>query len=381
MARGESDRKVDFVFTEEQDELRSLAAKVVSDHASPERLGAMERSGEPFDRGLWRAAADAGLLGAGIGDPFGGGMGLTGTCIVLEELGRHVAPLPLWAGSCVAGSTLDRYGTHDQRRTLLPGICSGSLIVTAALEDPLEGAGSEGTGGLRAEPDGPGWRLFGEKIAVPYLPQADRVMVAAGRPDGATGMFLLDPGSAGVTVLPGWSTTGEPLGTLELTGTRIDVGGVIGGEADEAASYAYRVGVAGLCATAAGVLAGGLRVTADYIAVRQQFGRPIASFQGPAMRIADAYIDVQAVWVAAWSAIWQLDTGRPAEDALAIAKFWVADGGQRAVHAFQHLHGGMGLDIDYPIHRYFQWAKALEVALGGASTQLERLGDLLAEEV
>lgn len=370
---------MDFVFTGEQDELRSLAAKVVSDHASPQRLSATERSDEPFDRDLWQAAGGAGLLGAGIGDPFGGGMGLTGTCIVLEELGRNVAPLPLWAGSCVVGSTLDRYGTEEQRQTLLPGICDGSVIVTAALEDPLVVPGSAAGSGVRAEPDGAGWRLSGQKVAIPYLPQADRVMVAARCPDGSTGMFLLDPVSAGVTVLPGSSTTGEPLGTLELSEVRIDPGGAIGGRAGQAASHAYRAGIAGLCAMAAGVLAGGLAVTAGYIAARHQFGRPIASFQGPAMRIADAYIDTQAVWVAAWSAIWQLDTGRPADEALAIAKFWAADGGQRAVHAFQHLHGGMGLDIDYPVHRYFQWAKALEVALGGASVQLERLGELLAE--
>ncbi|HET6874488.1 MAG TPA: acyl-CoA dehydrogenase, partial [Acidimicrobiales bacterium] len=222
--------------------------------------------------------------------------------------------------------------------------------------------------------DRDGWILDGEKVAVPFGTVADVFVVTAADPGGSVLVALVDRDAAGVSIQEAVGTAGDPQARLLLDGCRVVGGRVLAG----AAHTAYRIAVAGLCATAAGLLDGGLRLTASYIAGREQFGRPIAAFQGPAMRIADAYIDVQAVWAATWSAVWRLDTGRPADDALAIAKFWVADGGQRAVHAFQHLHGGIGVDVEYPIHRYFSQAKALEVALGGASVQLERLGASIA---
>lgn len=367
---------MNFEFSDDQETLRGLAAKIFEDHGSSQRLREVERSPEPFDRDLWAAVAAAGLLGAGVEEPYGSGMGLSGVCLVLEEMGRRVTPLPLWASACVSGMTLDRFGAASLRDRLLPGVCDGSLIVAPALEEPLQySPATVATTVLRE--DG-GWRLSGEKVAVPYATVADHFLVTATCPDGSVGVFVVDRDQPGVTVQAAMATTGEPLGLLQLSEAPVDSERLLLGAPGEAAAYAYRVGLAGLCATAAGVLDGGLRITAGYIGQREQFGRPIAAFQGPAMRIADAYIDSHAVWVATWSAIWRLESGRPADEALAIAKFWVADGGQRAVHAFQHLHGGIGVDVDYPIHRYFVWAKSLEATLGGASVQLEQLGRILA---
>jgi alkylation response protein AidB-like acyl-CoA dehydrogenase len=123
-----------------------------------------------------------------------------------------------------------------------------------------------------------------------------------------------------------------------------------------------------------------VRITADYISEREQFDRPIATFQGATIKAADAFIDTQAVRTTTWSAIWRLSEGRPCDDELAIAKYWVADGGQRIVHNCQHLHGGIGVDTDYPIHRYFLWAKELELTLGGATPQLLKIGASIAGE-
>lgn len=360
---------MDFRFSEDQESLRGLAAKVVGDYSSPQRLKAIERGGEPFDRELWSALSEAGLLAAGLAEPLGAGMGLTGTCIVLEEIGRHVTPLPMLTSIGIVAQTIDRFGPPVVRAGLLPGLARGSLIGSAALEEPVAGAPA------LARNDSGGWVLSGEKVAAPYAPLADVVMVSAVEPDGDVCLFVLDADSNGLEIQSSLSTAGEPSGYLQLDEVAVGEDRRL---TEEAAKYAFQLGLACAAATAAGVLAGGLSITADYIGQRHQFGRPIASFQGPAMRIADAYIDTQAVWVSAWSAIWKLQTGRPADEALAIAKFWVADGGQRAVHAFQHLHGGIGVDVEYPIHRYFSWAKSLEVMLGGASAQLERLGVMLA---
>src|SRR5207249_2215921 len=132
-----------------------------------------------------------------------------------------------------------------------------------------------------------------------------------------------------------------------------------------------------IAAIQVGVAAEAMRMAAAYTSERKQFGRPLATFQGVALRAADAYIDVQAMQATLWQAAWRLNAGLDASREVAVAKWWAAEGGHRVVHAAQHLHGGMGADIDYPIHRYFLWGKQLEVMLGGGSQQLARLGALL----
>ncbi len=121
-----------------------------------------------------------------------------------------------------------------------------------------------------------------------------------------------------------------------------------------------------------------LRLTAEFTKTREQFGVAIATFQAVGHRAADAYIDTEAVRLTAWQACWRLAAGLPAAEEVAIAKFWAAWGGQRVVHAAQHLHGGIGVDKDYPLHRYFLYAKHLELTLGGATHQLLRLGKMIA---
>ena len=134
----------------------------------------------------------------------------------------------------------------------------------------------------------------------------------------------------------------------------------------------------GLCATQAGVLARALELTSEHAKSRVQFGRPIGAFQAVAQRLADAYIDVEAVRLTMWQAAWRLAAGLPCETEVATAKFWAADAGHRVAHTAVHVHGGMGIDTDHPVHRYFVAAKRTEFELGGATTQLRRIGAALA---
>jgi alkylation response protein AidB-like acyl-CoA dehydrogenase len=367
---------VDFTFTEDQDSLRGLVAQILDDRATPARTKAIEDEGRPFDTDLWSTLAAAELLALCLPEEVGGGgAGLMELGIVLEEAGRHAARVPLYPALALGALPVARFG-GPQHRDLLVAVGEGALLLTAAHDEP--GGADPLAPTTSAQPDGTGWRLNGCKIAVPYGPQAERIVTSASLTTGGTALFVVDPGDAGADMAAAASTSGEPLGFLSLDGAWVTCDDRLGAAAADPVGWAYRLAVAAQCVTAAGVLDGGLRITADYIAQRQQFGRPIAAFQGAAMRIADASIDAQAVWVSAWSALWHLSQELDADEAVAIAKFWVADGGQRAVHAFQHLHGGIGLDVSYPIHRYFTLAKALEASLGGATTQLLRLGAMLA---
>ncbi len=137
--------------------------------------------------------------------------------------------------------------------------------------------------------------------------------------------------------------------------------------------------IAGLCSTAAGVTEAALMLTAGYVRERQQFGKALAEFQAVAQRAADSFIDVKSIRLTALQAASTLASGDDAEAAVAVAKFWACEGGQRVAYACQHLHGGIGVDRDYPLFRYFLAARTIDLTLGGATSQLIRLGDILAE--
>lgn len=369
---------MDFELSEEQRSLQELCEKIVSDFGAWERVRQHERDGALLDTRLWEALAGAGLLGIPVPEDAGGlGLGLLETCVLLEVVGRHAVAAPVLEGVVMGAWPLATFGHTDAHRELVREAVAGTTLVGAAMEEaqwPEVDAPAS-----RAVPDGDGWRLQGVKEAVPLGPAAERLLVTASTDEGAARVFVVDPRAPGAELVPAVSTTLAPLAQLRLDGVHVAAHDVLGAPGDDVVGWMYRRAVAGLCILASGVLEGGLRITADYVSHREQFGRPIGTFQGVAMRIADAYIDAQAVRLTAWAAAWKLAEGRAADEALAVAKYWVADGGQRAVHAYQHLHGGVGVDEDYPIHRYFTLAKALEVALGGATPQLLRLGAALAD--
>jgi alkylation response protein AidB-like acyl-CoA dehydrogenase len=354
---------VDFRFDETQQDLRRLAAQIVQEESTVERVRELEAGTERVDRRLWAELAKANLLALAVPEAHGGsGLGILEAALVLEAVGRHVAAVPVLATVVMGAMPIAAFGSDDLQRRVLPGVVDGQTFLTAALEEPANPSPLRPA--TRATEDGGGWRLDGEKVAVPWAPLADHLLVTAD-----AGLFLVDAGSDGLTVERAEATHREPQGHVTLRATPAER---LAGP--EGTTFVYEHALAGVCATAVGVLEGALRITAAYISEREQFGKPIAAFQGATMRIADAYIDAEAVAATTWSAIWKLADGRPASDALAMAKFWVADGGQRVVHAAQHLHGGMGVDVDYPIHRYFLWAKELELTLGGATPQLLDLG-------
>jgi acyl-CoA dehydrogenase len=187
---------------------------------------------------------------------------------------------------------------------------------------------------------------------------------------------LVDPQLPGVSLERTVTTNREIHPHLHLTDVAVPAGEVLVDptSARAALESLLMAATAGLCALQVGVCESALRQTALYLNQRNQFGRPLSSFQGTMLRAADAAIDIEAMRVTLWNATWLFDSGRDATDAVQVAKWQASERGQRTVHATQHLHGGMGADITYPIHRYFLWGKQLELLLGGPSLQLARIG-------
>jgi alkylation response protein AidB-like acyl-CoA dehydrogenase len=168
---------------------------------------------------------------------------------------------------------------------------------------------------------------------------------------------------------------------LVLDGVMVGEGDTLaspGADGAGAVAWLHERALAAYCAVQVGVCERALRMTATYTTERKQFDRAIASFQAVQQRAADAFIDLEAMRLSMQEALYLLERQASAEQAVTIAKFWAAEGGQHVAVAAQHLHGGIGVDVDYPLHRYFLWAKHIELTLGGATEQLARLGATLA---
>lgn len=367
---------MDFSLNDEQQATRDLAAQILGDLSTPDRHKELEAQGQHVDEKLWRALADAGLLGLAIPEKFGGaGLGFLELALVLEEVGRTTAKVPYLAATVLGGLALADAAPAAVQAEWLPAIAQGERVVTAAL---AEVADSHANATLTAAKDGKSWTIAGQVAFVPAGADADAVVVAAKTGKSTIGVFLVDLSASGVSRERQDTTTGIPEAIVNFDAAPVVC---VLGDARKGgplvSSMVLRA-TAALCAVAVGVCDRALRITAEYTKTREQFGRPIATFQAVSQRAGDAYIDTEAVRLTALQAAWRISEGLPADAEVAVAKFWAADGGQRVVHAAQHLHGGMGVDRDYPVHRYFLWAKHIELSLGGATHQLLKLGDLLA---
>lgn len=373
---------MDFSFDEVQRELRDLSREVLRAKATHERLTELESAdASVFDRELWHELAATGLLGAALPEAYGGGgTGLLGLLPVLEEVGATVAPVPLVPSVVLGGLTLAAHGTEAQQARWLPSLVAGEAVLTAALDEP--GGVDPTVLRTRAERGDGGWSLVGEKHPVPYGAEADRVLVPAATADGGVLLLLLDPTREGVQHTEQVTTNRQPLASLELAGAWVGDDDVVAGPHDGASviTWMRELGAAAWCAVQSGVCQTALAMLADHTSQREQFGKPIAEFQAVAQRAADAYIDAEMVRLTARHAVFRLAQGWTASNEVHVAKFWAGDGAMRVVHAAQHLHGGLGVDVDFPLHRYFLWAKQIEHSLGTPTRELLQLGAALADE-
>ncbi len=361
---------MDFTPTEEQRAVADLAEAILGNGLDIERHRSVEAAGGWFDRDLWATLAEAGLLGIALGEDVGGAeLDSVALALLLRAQGNHVAPLPLLPSS-IAALVVDRHGSGDQRRRLLPGVADGSTVLTVAVQELLDDRLAEPTCSFL---DG---RLSGRKVVVEHLDAASALLVTATTPNGPR-CVLVDADAAGMTTVEDTSTRRQPLFDVTFDGTPGDMLGRGGG--DPAASKVLLDHLRlGICATQLGVTERALSMTAEYASTREQFGRPIATFQAVGQRLADQFVNVGGIRLATFSAAWRLAAGRDAAEDLLVAKWWASERATDVANATQHCHGGMGVAADYPLHRYTLWNKHLTTSLGAGTQTLRHLGDLLA---
>ncbi len=362
---------MDFTYDEDLVAVRDLARQIFTDRATTDRVREVEASATHIDEELWQQLARAGLLGLALPESYGGaGLEPAALCVVLEEQGRTVAPVPLWSAG-VSSLAVASFGSHGQRDALLAGAADGSMRLTLALEE-FDGA-APASPRCAAVRTGEGWSLTGTKAVVPSPTGASHVLVSATSVEGPA-MFLIPADGDGIVWEQTKTTTHDLAGHLTLTGAVAEQLGD-----GETLAAVLRVAAVALAAVQVGVADGALRLASTYLSTREQFGRPLATFQSAQHQLADCWIDIDAMRVTLWQALASLDEPEAARAAL-VAKWWCDQAGLDVVHRAMHLHGGIGVDVDYPVHRNFLWGKQIASTLGGSAAALADLGAVLARE-
>lgn len=371
---------MDFTISEELGSVQQLAQQILGDFTEVDKLKLIEQQDEVFDSALWQALAEAGLLGLDIAESQGGmGLGFYSLMTLCEEVGRTVAPVPVIPVLVSAASTLRRFASDTQKDQWLPGIASGSAIVSSALEEYNND--DPAAPGCTAQKMEGGYSISGTKICVSLAKSAARVLVSA-RAGEELIVALVDPQAAGVTLNPQHVTSGETRHELVMNKVQVPTEDIIatGRDALAAMQWALQATRTALAAMALGVCDKMMRITGQYTSEREQFGRALATFQAVSHRVADCFIDVECLRLVTQQAASLIDQGRPAEEAVLMAKIWCGNVTHRVSQASQHCHGGTGVDRDYPLFRYCQWARQIELTAGSSAQLTGELGQAICDE-
>lgn len=372
---------MDLTFSDDQQAIAELADTIISDTCSPDHLRAMEvGDGDKWARTTWQTLASSGLVGIAIPEAHGGGAcGLVEVALIVEAAARAAAPIPMFASIVLGALPITRFGSQDQQAHWLPGVADGSTILTGC-PTGTHGSLARDAMPFRATASEDGYRVTGESWFVSYGTVADAFVAPVELPDGRSTLAVVPRGRPGVTTESLDPMNGEPQAIVAFADVVIGPDDILAdatGSGDALGWWIDRA-VAATCIAQVGTCAGALALTARYVSEREQFGSKLATFQAVSQRTADAYVDTELVRLTAWHALWRLDQDLDAANQIDVAKFFAAEAAQRVVFAAQHLHGGIGVDLDYPVHRYFRWAKELELRLGPGSAYLAQLGTRLA---
>lgn len=368
---------MNFDLSDDQQVVATLAGQVMGDAGDVARLKEAER-GPGWDPRLWGDLVATGLTGLCIPETHGGaGQGIVELVLLAEAQGRHLTPVPL-VPSTVAAAAIAEFDHDGHHRHLVERVATAGEVLTTALAGP--GANDPFTPGVRATRVDGGWKFEGSKPAVPYGAEAAAIVVPATDEDGNSVVAVVATDSAGVGLTPERTTNHQPAATVDLDVVVADAD-VLGAPADptsEVVRWLFEHTVVATCGIQLGVTEGALAMTAQHVSERQQFGRPLSAFQAVTQRAADAWITTEALRVTTLNAAWRLASGIDARSEVAVAAYWGTEGAQQVVTAAQHLHGGIGADIDYPVHRFYLWGTQYGTSVGAASAHLARLGALIA---
>jgi alkylation response protein AidB-like acyl-CoA dehydrogenase len=371
---------MDFSLSEEQELLRKSSRDFLGAECPKSLVKEIEASEEGYSPDLWKKMADLGWMGLALPEEYGGAeFSLVDLAVLFEEFGRAATPGPMFCTVALGALPVLDWGSEEQKKTLLPGVASGDLMMTMALSEPEVGHDPRFVAAAASSQDG-GFSISGTKVFVPYAHVAAYSLVVcrtAGNPGDEEGLTVLvvDGKAAGTKLTALTTIAGDRQFEVAFDKVAASSGDVLGSK-DQALAMVrsiLRKAAALQCAQMVGGAQMELEITADRAKNRIQFNRPIGTFQAVQHRLADMFIDVNGARWTTYQAVWRLSEGLPAEKEVAVAKAFANIACQRVAFAAQHLHGGLGVDMDYDLHFYFRRAKAYELSLGTSAAHLKDL--------
>lgn len=359
---------MDFKLTDEQVAISDLATSLFREHGSDEHVRSLHDAGQAIDRPLWQKLVDTGLLAVALPESYGGsGMGMLELGLILQQQGRFLAAAPLFTHALVTLAAATQ-GSSMLRDQVMPSLLSGERPAALATE-------LDSTTALTAKADQHGWILEGELSNILLEPWHELLLATAQTPQGSR-LFLLDLKHVAPKRTIGKLTDMQTVCNLYFTRTVVSVDSELGAPALD---WLRPRMTCCISAFQLGVLEEALHRAAAYVSERHQFGRPLGSFQALALRAADAYIQVELLRSAQLQLAWRIDHGLPCEAAARVSKHQASQAGHIVGHTAQHFHGGVGADLQYPIHRFYLKSQAFSHIGGGAEAQLARIGRALAD--
>ena len=359
---------MDFQLSEDQRAIEQMADSLFVDQCDDDALRHWDLSGEPLMGGLWQLCRETGLHALAIPEASGGsGLGMTELMLVLQAQGRSLGQVPLWRHQLVA-ATLARFAAAEYAGWIEQA-ATGEVLLSLSLEGLHAARGVE----LEATPNGADWLLNGRIAALPLGAQAGAALVPV-LLHGQPRLCLLELDNPALRLTPAQMTHGEAVADVQVEGLRLDHLLPV-----NALDWLEPRAICALAALQLGVSQEQIRRTVAYVSEREQFQRRIGSFQAVQMSMADAHIALEALRSTLWQLCYRLDAGLPAPSEARATAWLACEAGHRIGHIAQHVHGGIGVDLSYPIHRFLYWSRALGLALGGSAACLERLGDWLSD--
>ncbi len=364
---------MDFTISEERRMLREGARRFLEESSPTERVREVSETDDGYDRELWEATAAQGWQGMHIPEEWGGaGFSFEETSVLLQEMGRVLAPVPYLSSSVLAAAALLSGGTDEQRKEWLGAIASGEIIATVAIAEPGGGWDAASVHAI-ASPQGSGFTLDGIKSYVTAGHVADLLLVAA-REGGAAGLYLVRGADVGAEKLVTLDTT-RPQATIRLDSAPAERLGDGGWKAVE---HVYDMARVALASEQVGGAERVLDMAVGYAKDRKQFGRAIGSFQAIKHMCADMLVELEAARSAAAYAAWTVaNSPENFSEAALLAKAYCSEAFFRGAANNIQIHGGIGFTWEHDAHLYFKRAKSTELLFGSPADHRGLLADRL----
>ncbi len=377
---------MDFALSSEQELLKKEARHFLDTECPKKVIKEIEASELGYSPEVWKKMAELGWLGLVLPEEYDGVAGnLLDLAVLFEEFGKTALPSPMFSTVVLGALPILEAGSDEQKTQLLPKVANGELVLTMALSEPETDYRPEFMR-TQAVSSGKEYKISGTKLFVANAHVAGYLLVAArtkevDREGKGISLFLVPAQAAGIRVIPMPTAAGDRQFEVVFENVTVPGDNVIGKlhEGWTVIESALQKATALQSAATVGVMQQALSMTAEYTSTRVQFGKPIGSFQAVQHRLADMLRDVEGARWTSYRAVYRLSKGLPSTQEVAIAKAWTSDACQRVAYAAQHLHGGIGMDLDYDLHFYFRWAKVMELSLGAAPEQLKKVQPIIRE--